>query len=63
MTRFYEYLEKLPRDRALQQTQLHSLKGKLPNSAMPDFSNSIFWAGFSLYGNYQRINRQQKAKR
>jgi molecular chaperone GrpE (heat shock protein) len=50
MTRFYDYLEELPRDEALRRTQLDCLQGRLPDCGTIDTTNPIFWAGFNLYG-------------
>ncbi len=50
MTRFYDYLEELPRDEALRRTQLDCLQGRLPDCGTIDTANPIFWAGFNLYG-------------
>jgi CHAT domain-containing protein len=55
MTRFYEYLDKFPRDEALCLTQLCCLEGRLPNCNSDDTSSPVFWAGFNLYGDYTSI--------
>ena len=52
MERFYTYLQTLPRDRALQQTQLDCLHQRLPlpGSGRTNTRDPRYWAGFSLYG-------------
>lgn len=50
MTCFYDYLDKLPRDEALQRTQLDCLHGKLSDCENIDTANPVYWAGFNLYG-------------
>ena len=54
MTRFYEYLDKLPRDEALCHTQLECLENRLPDCNV-DTANPFFWAGFNLYGDYTSL--------
>lgn len=49
MTRFYEHLDKYPRDEALRRTQLDCLQGNLTDCD-EDTANPLFWAGFNLYG-------------
>lgn len=51
MARFYDYLDKLPRDQALRRTQLDCLHNHLPN-CRSETANPLFWAGFNLYGDY-----------
>jgi molecular chaperone GrpE (heat shock protein) len=63
MTRFYEYLDELPRDEALRRTQLDCLQGRLPDCGNIDTANPLYWAGFNLYGDYRKIDlslRQQR---
>jgi hypothetical protein len=62
MTQFYVYLDQLPRDEALRQTQLDCLNQRLPHCASLNASNPLFWAGFTLYGNSSKLqltHRQQ----
>ncbi|MEH2024086.1 CHAT domain-containing protein [Nostoc sp.] len=55
MTRFYNYLDKFPRDEALHRTQLDCLNNCLPNCNVN--TDSLFlWAGFNLYGDYTALN-------
>lgn len=54
MARFYDYLDKFPRDEALRRTQLDCLEGSLPNCGAETF-NPKFWAGFNLYGDYRPL--------
>lgn len=56
MTRFYKYLDKLPRDKALRRTQLDCLENNLPDCEKIDTTNPIFWAGFSIYGDYRKLS-------
>ncbi|MDJ0569110.1 MAG: CHAT domain-containing protein [Pleurocapsa sp. MO_192.B19] len=62
MKRFYEYLDKVPRDEALCMTQRECLHGCLPDYGNIDYlikkniANPIFWAGFSLYGDYRTLD-------
>ncbi|WP_414622796.1 CHAT domain-containing protein [Calothrix sp. CCY 0018] len=62
MSKFYHYLEKFPRDRALRRTQLDCLNNQLPNCDGLDTSNPFFWAGFCLYGDYTFLNVGNKYK-
>jgi CHAT domain-containing protein len=55
ITRFYLHLDKLSRDKALHQTQLECLQGKLNHSEKSSISNPIFWSGFTLYGNFKKL--------
>jgi CHAT domain-containing protein len=55
ITRFYLHLDKLSRDKALHQTQLECLQGKLNYSEKSSISNPIFWSGFTLYGNFKKL--------
>lgn len=57
MTHFYNYLDKLPRDEALRQTQLDCLENNLSDCENVDTTNPIFWAGFSLYGDYRKFSK------
>lgn len=50
MAKFYDYLNKYPRDQALRLTQLDCLK-------VPETDNPLFWAGFNLYGDYNPLMR------
>ncbi|NEO13604.1 MULTISPECIES: CHAT domain-containing protein [unclassified Moorena] len=61
MTRFYDYLDDLPRDEALRRTQLDCLQGKLPKCSI-DTANPIYWSGFSLYGDYTRLDLQHRVR-
>lgn len=55
MARFYNYLDKFPRDEALHRTQLDCLNNCLPNCNVN--TDSLFlWAGFNLYGDYTALN-------
>ncbi|PAX59657.1 CHAT domain-containing protein [Brunnivagina elsteri] len=54
MARFYDYLDKFPRDEALRYTQLDCLNGRLPNCST-ETDNPILWAGFNLYGDYHPL--------
>lgn len=56
MARFYFYLDQLPRDRALQATQLDCLNCTLPGTEGIDTSNPFYWAGFNLYGDYSLLH-------
>ena len=60
MADFYENLKQYPRDKALQMTQLKCLTNDLPKlsdfPSIDDTSNPFFWAGFSLYGDYTKLN-------
>ena len=55
MKRFYDLLDKLPRDLALRHTQLECLNGNLPNCEDLDITNPLNWAGFQLYGRWNRL--------
>lgn len=55
MTQFYTYLNQLPRDEALRQTQLDCVQHRLPNCESLDTSNPLLWAGFTLYGNFGKL--------
>jgi tetratricopeptide (TPR) repeat protein len=50
MARFYDYLDKWPRDEALRRTQLDCLHGRLPECMSTDTADPLCWAGFNLYG-------------
>jgi CHAT domain-containing protein len=59
--RFYEYLNKYPRDQALQQTQLDCLESQNAKQQLNgveglDTSNPIYWAAYNLYGDYRPLN-------
>lgn len=60
MTTFYHYLETYPRDEALRQTQLKCLQNLLPNCHGIDTTSPVFWAGFNLYGDYQKLDFKSK---
>jgi CHAT domain-containing protein len=51
---FYEYLHELPRDKALQRTQLDCLQGRLPG--VESATAPIWWAGFSLFGDHSKLH-------
>lgn len=55
VTRFYDYLDELPRDEALRRTQLDCLEGRLPDCGNLDTANPLLWAGFNLYGDYRTL--------
>ena len=59
MNRFYQHLEKQPRDKALRLTQQECLAGKLPITSK-EFSgnlrNPLYWSGFTLYGDYKKLD-------
>jgi len=55
MARFYDYLDKFPRDEALRCTQLDCLNNRLPNCDV-NTDNLFLWAGFNLYGDYTALN-------
>jgi hypothetical protein len=55
MKRFYHHLDKLPRDRALQQTQLDCLHNNLLDDNMGTTSKSVYWSGFNLYGDFRHL--------
>ena len=52
MTKFYEYLKTMPRDRALRHTQLDCLHQRLSIGGQIDTSNPEYWSGFNLYGEF-----------
>jgi CHAT domain-containing protein len=56
MARFYDYLDKFPRDEALRRTQLDCLNSRLPNCSAKT-ANPTLWAGFNLYGDYHPLMR------
>ncbi|NEO49530.1 MAG: CHAT domain-containing protein, partial [Moorea sp. SIO4A3] len=62
MTRFYHHLEKLSRDEALRRTQLECLQRDLPGCSHIDTANPIYWSGFSLYGDYTRLDLQPRIR-
>jgi CHAT domain-containing protein/tetratricopeptide (TPR) repeat protein len=53
MKRFYENLEKMPRDEALRQTQLACIERRLYESM--DTADPVYWAGFCAYGDTRRL--------
>jgi len=55
MRQFYHYLNKYPRDKALQQAQLDCLEGRLPDCKVDGTDHPLFWAGYNLYGDYRRL--------
>jgi CHAT domain-containing protein len=55
MARFYDYLDKFPRDEALRCTQLDCLNNRLPNCDV-NTDKLFLWAGFNLYGDYTALN-------
>lgn len=61
MKRFYEYLNTLPRDKALQRTQLDCIARKFSDIGV-DSSSPNFWAGFNLYGSSQALNLRSYSK-
>jgi CHAT domain-containing protein len=56
MQEFYQQLTQHQRDKALQLTQIKCINGKLSGSGTTHPDNPIYWAGFSLYGDYQRLD-------
>ncbi|MBE7384988.1 MAG: CHAT domain-containing protein [Leptolyngbya sp. SIO1E4] len=52
MQQFYTYLQTLPRDEALRQTQLDCLHQRLPGNEGMNTRDLKYWAGFNLYGDY-----------
>lgn len=55
MERFYTYLQTLPRDEAIRQTQLDCLHQKIQVTDIANASNPVYWAGFNLYGGYEPL--------
>ncbi len=55
MERFYYYLDRYPRDESLQKTQLDCLNNQLYNCGNLDIKKPIYWSGFNLYGNYNKL--------
>jgi CHAT domain-containing protein/tetratricopeptide (TPR) repeat protein len=55
MKQFYTYLQTLPRDEALRQTQLDCLYNKIQLTGITNTSNPIYWAGFNLYGESEHL--------
>ncbi|MBD2259304.1 CHAT domain-containing protein [Pseudanabaena sp. FACHB-2040] len=53
MKQFYDYLQTLPRDEALRQTQLDCLHQRLPGTERMNTCDPKYWAGFTLYGQPQ----------
>lgn len=53
--RFYYHLAMLPRDQALQATQLECLKNQLPLAARRQTADPFYWAGYQLYGESRRL--------
>jgi CHAT domain-containing protein len=64
MTSFYHYLEIHPRDKALQLTQQDCLEGRLSISTgfQGNLRNPLYWSGFTLYGNYKKLDLLGSAK-
>ena len=58
--RFYTYLETMPRDQALQQTQIDCLRGRLSNLGK-GWEHPIYWSGYRLYGNFGPLEVAQHA--
>ncbi|HEY9621568.1 MAG TPA: CHAT domain-containing protein [Crinalium sp.] len=56
MQEFYQQLTQHQRDKALQLTQIKCINGKLSGSGTTHPGNPIYWAGFSLYGDYHRLD-------
>jgi CHAT domain-containing protein len=51
MTRFYGHLGGgAPRDEALRRTQLDFIHERVPECALTEINNPIYWAGFHLFG-------------
>ncbi len=55
MARYHEYLEKYPRDKALQKTQLDFINKKLAVDGVINPENPSHWAAFNLYGTAKRL--------
>jgi len=63
-SRFYEYLKKYPRDKALQEAQLDCLESRESNGERQklngcdglDIKNPIYWSAYNLYGDYRPLN-------
>jgi CHAT domain-containing protein len=55
MKRFYDYLEKYPRDKALQKTQLDCINKKLSVNGKIKPEKPSHWAAFNLYGSAKRL--------
>lgn len=55
MKQFYEYLKKLPRDKALQKTQLDCINKNLAVDGGIKPGNPSHWAAFNLYGSAKRL--------
>lgn len=60
MERFYTYLQTLPRDEALRQTQLDYLHRKIQFTDRTNTGNPIYWAGFSLYGEHEHLFQSRR---
>jgi tetratricopeptide (TPR) repeat protein len=61
MTYFYEYLEKYPRDKALQLTQQEFIDRKVSiDNFQGNLSNPLYWSGFTLYGDYKNLDLVRK---
>jgi len=60
MERFYTYLQTLPRDEALRQTQLDCLHRKIQFTGTLNTGNPIYWAGFGLYGEHEHLFQSKK---
>lgn len=56
MERFYDYLEKYPRDKALQKTQLDCINKKLSVNGKIKSEKPSHWAAFNLYGSAKRLS-------
>jgi hypothetical protein len=68
MERFHENLEKYPRDKALQKTQLDCIYNKLTVEGKIKPENPSHWAAFNLYGTAKRLpiknnNSRDKTKK
>jgi hypothetical protein len=55
MASFYAYLEAYPRDEALRRAQLDCLQGRLPGCRYMDTAAPMYWAGYTLYGDYRPL--------
>jgi CHAT domain-containing protein len=58
-TQFYKYMEKYPRDKALQLTQqdcLNKTLRQIEKGFEGDLSNPLNWSGFTLYGDYKKLD-------
>lgn len=60
MTRFFEYLDKHPRDQALRRAQLDCLNGNLAGAG-PGIvtSDPFYWANYTLHGEHKKLRLPQ----